>query len=105
MSSTGTDQPSKAAMGIPPSVHMHLGRGLSSHFRSRHTSCFDLDAYKDEDMGQLRPSFSESDLSSLFDKDGYKNMELDMKRIQPSSETSSSEQAESQDIEMCDGIE
>ena len=58
------DQPSKDPTGIPPSIHMHLGRGLSSLVRSRHTSCFDIDALRDEHVEQLRPSFSESDLES-----------------------------------------
>ena len=96
---------SKEQKVFPPSVHMHLGRGLSSLARSNHSSCLDLDSWRDEDMQTVRPSFSESDLSSLFGKDENKKMELDTRQLHPASETSSSEQAESQDIEMCDGIE
>uniref|UniRef100_A0A7S0QD48 Uncharacterized protein n=1 Tax=Cryptomonas curvata TaxID=233186 RepID=A0A7S0QD48_9CRYP len=98
-------QSSKELKVFPPSVHMHLGRGLSSLAKSKHSSCFDLDTCRDEDMQPIRPTFSESDLSSLFDKDENKNMELEIRQMQPASETSSSEQADSQDIEMCDGIE
>ncbi len=94
-------QPSKDSTGIPPSIHMHLGRGLSSLVRSRHTSCFDLDQH----VELLRPSFSESDLSSLFDKQEIKKMELDLNRMQSASETYSSEHADAQDIEMRDGNE
>jgi hypothetical protein len=100
-----TVQSSNETKVFPPSAHMHLGRGLSSRAKSRHTSCFDLDTCRDEDMLPVRPSLSESDLSSLFDKDENKNMELEIRQTQSASETSSSEQADSQDTDMCDRIE
>jgi hypothetical protein len=50
----------------PPSLHMHLGRGLSSLAKSRHRFLL-FDSQEEENDEEVQTALSESDLLSLFE--------------------------------------
>ena len=81
---------------------MRLGRGLSNIVKSKHSSCFDMGACFDEDMGQggARQSFSESDISSLFESSS--NIENFNSPLRENSSVSNSTiQSHDQEMQEC----
>jgi hypothetical protein len=73
---------SDAVLVHPPSLHMHLGRGISAKKMSAGSTCIEHNICVTSDDGYA--SLSESDLFAMFSDSGCTNQELDQNVLEES---------------------